>query len=57
MKLKANVKYRGNGVFVKAGDVFEVPDEVGNQMKKDFPDSFSDAKAKAKKPASKKSKK
>ena len=55
MKLKAKMKYRGNQVFVEKGDVFEVDDEVGKQMVKDFPEKFSEHGKK--KSAPKKSKK
>jgi|ETNvirnome_2_300_1030623.scaffolds.fasta_scaffold16218_2 hypothetical protein len=55
MKLKAKMKYRGNGIFVEKGNVFEVDGDVGKQMLKDFPEKFSEHGKK--KSAPKKSKK
>ena len=54
MKLKVKVaQYKGNGINAIKGDVFEVSDEEGKQLVKDFPKYFDNADSKAKKPSKK----
>jgi|TARA_Y100000034_G_C6796007_1_gene356779 hypothetical protein len=41
VKLKAKENYRGDGIHVKAGELFEVSADKAKQLQTDFPDKFT----------------